>query len=67
VSLLELGACNLQVYGYQSLKNQASSEQILGRLARESGQQYVLGTKFFTVSLPLFPSGVHALGAVPAK
>ena len=39
----------LQVYGYQSMKEGASSEQIVGRVAKESGQHCVLGTKFFTV------------------
>ncbi|CAL5220745.1 g2805 [Coccomyxa viridis] len=38
-----------EVYGYQSMKEGASSEQIVGRVAKESGQHCVLGTKFFTV------------------
>ncbi len=44
-----------QVYGYQSMKEGASSEQILGRVAKEAGQQTVLGTKFFTVRLLMLP------------
>ncbi|CAK0783320.1 hypothetical protein CVIRNUC_006519 [Coccomyxa viridis] len=38
-----------EVYGYQSMKEGSASEQIVGRLAKESGQPCVLGTKFFTV------------------
>ena len=48
-SALSLTGMSLQVYGYQSMKEESASEQILGRLAKESGQPCVLGTKFFTV------------------
>ena len=39
----------VQIYGYQSMKDGLSSEQILGRLAKSTDQRLVLGTKFFTV------------------
>ncbi|BDA47314.1 Uncharacterized oxidoreductase At1g06690, chloroplastic [Coccomyxa sp. Obi] len=38
-----------EIYGYQSMKDGSSSEQILGRLAKPRDQRLVLGTKFFTV------------------
>ncbi|KAK9905483.1 hypothetical protein WJX75_000705 [Coccomyxa subellipsoidea] len=38
-----------EIYGYQSMKEGSSSEQILGRLANSSDDRLVLGTKFFTV------------------
>ena len=50
MSCLGIAVSALQVYGYQSMKEGASSEQILGRVAKESGQHCVLGTKFFTAS-----------------
>lgn len=37
------------MYGYQGIKSNLQSEQILGRLAKGSGKHLVLGTKFFTV------------------
>lgn len=43
---------SLQVYGYQSIKKGQSSEQLLGKFAKqapEKPQPLVLGTKFFTV------------------
>lgn len=43
---------SLQVYGYQSIKKGQSSEQLLGKFAKqapETPQPLVVGTKFFTV------------------
>ena len=44
----------LQVYGYQGIKKNASSEQILGRCIAETdttrlADPLVVGTKFFTI------------------
>lgn len=44
--------CFLQVYGYQSIKNGQSSEQLMGRFVKgapKPAQPLVVGTKFFTV------------------
>ena len=43
------GPPHVQVYGYQSIKGGAQSEQILGRLAKTSPEPIIIGTKFFTV------------------
>ena len=47
----QVTSASVQIYGYQSMKEGSASEQILGRVAKSSGQKLVLGTKFFTVRL----------------